>query len=215
MPAPAHRIDDSATSLDANPGLTTELSAVHTIFRRVRDLEPDPGGVRDLVSRWDTGAPPCAELPSATAIAQQRIPARYLRLYLAATPDPGSDAAQAEGYTELEGDRAYRAGYLSEAVALYSRELRADPLRPQAWAGLRLAASKLFGDSDFGVLDARAEVVAHLYAALGPETEILALLRWLTTPATTIPTAGNPGESTPNQSPEQARPHDHSAADGR
>ncbi|WP_062990741.1 hypothetical protein [Nocardia anaemiae] len=80
------------------------------------------------------------------------------------------------------GDHAYLAGDLPEALTRYTRELSADPLRPQPWAGLALALPKLYPDNDFGILEHRAEVAAALYQAVraaAENVEIVDLLRWL------------------------------------
>ncbi|MFE3758725.1 HEXXH motif domain-containing protein [Nocardia tengchongensis] len=163
-----------------------ESAAAHRTFWQIRNLAPDPAGIDDLLARWDAGRPANIDLPSAALLDQDRIPDRYRRLPLAAqlkTLDPvAAEALSISG--QPAGDRAYLAGYLTEAVALYSRELRADPLRPQAWAGLYLAGSKLFGGKNFDVLGDRGEVVARLYEAAGPETDPIDLLRWLSTPET-------------------------------
>lgn len=214
MPALVRQIDDSATNPEWVLAPTDELAAAHRTFLRIRDLEPDPRGIAELVQRWDSGASSDVEARSSVPVDEQRIPARYRRLYLMAEVESVPAPPNAETDLPPEGDRAYRAGYLSEAMALYSRELRADPLRPQAWAGLRLAASKVFGGTSVAALDDRAEVTAHLYAALGPEVEIMSLLCWLAR-SDALPTVGNPGESTARQDPRHVWPQSHSASSGR
>ncbi|MEV6072951.1 hypothetical protein AB0L82_40945 [Nocardia sp. NPDC052001] len=201
MPAPVRQIDHSATNLDSVQAPTDELAAAYRTFLRIRDLEPDPRGIAELVARWDRGGSSDVESRSSVPADEQRIPARYRRLHLVTEAEFAPALPNTTTDVPPEGDRAYRAGYLSEAMALYSRELRVDPLRPQAWAGLRLASSKIFGETYSAVLDDRAEVAAHLYAALGPEVEIMSLLRWLAR-SDALPTVGNPGESTARQEPE-------------
>ncbi|MET9489257.1 HEXXH motif domain-containing protein [Nocardia sp. NPDC006630] len=164
----------------------TEAAVGHRTFWQVRNLEPDPAGIADLVSRWDAGRSATGELPRSTLVDQQRIPDQHRRLPLAArlkTLDPRAAKALSDDRPP-EGERAYLAGYATEALALYSRELRADPLRPQVWAGLNLAGRKIFGGNGFEILDERAEVAARLYEAVGPDADIVELLRWLSAPIT-------------------------------
>ncbi|MFB7720118.1 HEXXH motif domain-containing protein [Nocardia sp. NPDC056100] len=183
LSAETHRWAGNQVSAAARAVATESVMAQRT-FWQVRNLVPDPRDIADLVVRWDAGLPPTAELRPSILVDQQRIPARSRRLYLVSKEEPFRPTEPADN-AQPQGDRAYRAGYLTEAVALYSRELRTDPLRPQPWAGLRLAAPKIFGDRDFRILDSRAEVVAHLYAAVGTEVEIMALLAWLAGPSDT------------------------------
>lgn len=166
----------------------TESAVAHQTFWQVRNLEPDPFSIAYLVKRWDAGRPAPSALPTSTIIDEQRIPAHHRQLRLAAqlnTLDPAAARALADPQ-QPEGDKAYLSGYLTEAFALYSRELRADPLRPQAWAGLSVSGPKIFGSNVFEILHERAEVVARLYEAVGPDVEIMDLLRWLSQPALTV-----------------------------
>ncbi|GAB2452429.1 HEXXH motif domain-containing protein [Nocardia tengchongensis] len=158
-----------------------EAMTAHRTFWRVRNLEPDPAWIADLATRWAANQPPSAEVAAVTHTDQRRIPNHHRQLPLAALLKTTSTAAPATRRLpgQLEGDRAYLAGYRSEAVALYTRELRTDPLRPQAWAGLALAVPKIFGADHTTILSERAEVAARLYRAVGPETDPLKLLRWL------------------------------------
>ncbi|WP_157556191.1 HEXXH motif domain-containing protein [Nocardia acidivorans] len=161
--------------------VAAETITAHRTFWRIRNLEPDPAAIAELAARWWARRPPGPDLPTAAFIAPERVPERYRGLPLAAqlkAVDPGAAAALATP-GQPEGDRAYLAGYPTEALALYARELRADPLRPQAWAGLILAGQRVFGGKLFETLSERGEVVAGLYAEIGPEAEILDLLRWL------------------------------------
>lgn len=155
-----------------------EASIAHRTFWRVRNLVPDPDAVAELAARWWTDQPASIS-PTITQIEQRLIPEHHRRLSLAAqltTLDHGAAALSVPG--QPAGDQAYLAGYLSKAVALYCRELRADPLRPQAWAGLALALPKIFGADDFEALFKRGEVVSRVYQAVGPEVDILSLVRW-------------------------------------
>ncbi|MFE4455892.1 HEXXH motif domain-containing protein [Nocardia tengchongensis] len=163
----------------------TDAAIAHRTFWQVRNLEPDRVGIAELVARWDAGRPATDELPPASLIDQHQIPDHHRRLRLAAqlkTINPVAAEKLSDPH-QPEGDRPYLAGYLTEAVALYSRELSSDPLRPQAWAGLSLAGQKMFGGTVFGILNERAEVVARLYEALCPDIEIVDLLRWMSRPA--------------------------------
>ncbi|MGV9411240.1 aKG-HExxH-type peptide beta-hydroxylase [Nocardia sp. NPDC003693] len=155
-----------------------EALLAHRIHWRVRNLVVEPRAIDALMSDFDAGRMPRDPGHAVTFAAQPGIPARYRSLSLVArllTLDP----VGAGGPVQLAGDRAYLAGYLTESMALYQRELRADPLRPQAWAGYALAASKMFGRNHFDVLTERPEILAALYSVAGPDIEILELVRWL------------------------------------
>ncbi|MFD9615542.1 hypothetical protein ACFWWS_39925, partial [Streptomyces sp. NPDC059083] len=159
---------------------TAEAMTAHRTFWRVRNLAPDPAWIADLASRWAAGRPPSAEVPAVTYLDQRSIPEHHRRLPLAAhlkTTDRTAAPGRLPG--QPDGDRAYLAGYRSEALALYTRELRTDPLRPQVWAGLALTVPKIYGTRHSTILGLRPEVAAHLHRATGPDTDIPALLRWL------------------------------------
>ncbi|MEV0296186.1 HEXXH motif domain-containing protein [Nocardia sp. NPDC050710] len=162
-----------------------ESSAAHRTYWAVRNSVPDPEVIAELAARWDSGKRPVPILPSASLIDQAGIPARYKGLHLAAqlTTFDTAAAAALSSPEQPAGDHAYLTGDIAGAHVLYSEELRADPLRPQLWAGLALTAPKMFGENDFGVLAERAEIAAGLYAALGADTDILQLLRWLSAPS--------------------------------
>ncbi|MFE4455803.1 HEXXH motif domain-containing protein [Nocardia tengchongensis] len=156
-----------------------EAATLHQTFWQTRNLVPDPDGIAELAARWSAGRPPIAPLPASTLIDQQHIHETHRGLPLAtrlAIIEPGA-ANAISGLSD--GDHAYLAGYLTEAVSQYSRDLRADPLCPQAWAGIGLAGRKIYGELAFRVLRERADVVARLYEVLGPDTDIPALVRWL------------------------------------
>ncbi|MGW4243651.1 HEXXH motif domain-containing protein [Nocardia sp. NPDC004722] len=158
-----------------------ESSLAHRVFWSVRNLAPDPAAIAELTACWDAGRRAPTRTLRADRVDQRTLPDHYRRLRLAAqltTVDATAAAALADS-RQPEGDRAYLAGYPSEAMALYSRELRVDPLRPQAWAGLALAVSKVHGPHAVRVLTDRAEVAARLYQSVGPEADVLELLRWL------------------------------------
>ncbi|MFE3261050.1 HEXXH motif domain-containing protein [Nocardia sp. NPDC059091] len=157
-----------------------EAMTAHRTFWRVRNLAPDPAWIADLAARWAAGRPPSAEVPAVTYLDQGSIPEHHRRLPLAPqlkTTDRAAAPGRLPG--QPEGDSAYLAGYRSEALALYTRELRTDPLRPQVWAGLALIVPKIYGIRHSTILSLRPEVAAHLYDATGPDTDIPALLRWL------------------------------------
>ncbi|MFJ9370504.1 HEXXH motif domain-containing protein [Nocardia sp. NPDC101769] len=158
-----------------------ESSLAHRVFWSVRNLTPDPVAIAELTACWDAERRAPTRILLADRVDQRTLPDHYRSLRLAAqltTVDATAAAALADS-RQPEGDRAYLAGYPSEAMALYSRELRVDPLRPQAWAGLALAVSKVHGHHAVRVLTDRAAVAARLYQSVGPEVEILDLLLWL------------------------------------
>ncbi|WP_330252126.1 HEXXH motif domain-containing protein [Nocardia sp. NBC_00565] len=162
----------------------SEASAAHRTFWQVRNLIPDAGGIANLAAQWTAQASRPTVLPSAGHADQQTVPDGYRRLHLSAQLkvfDSGPAGALASP-DQPHGDRAYLAGDLSEAVALYARELHADPLRPQLWAGLALTMPKLYPDSNFSILNTRAEVAARLYRTVRADTgtaAIIDLVRWL------------------------------------
>ncbi|MFE2961006.1 HEXXH motif domain-containing protein [Nocardia tengchongensis] len=160
-----------------------EAATLHRTFWQVRNLVPDPVGIADLAQCWSSGRPPFNPLPAAALADQRLVPASHRGLPLAARLASVEPVA-AQTITGLrEGDHAYLVGHLTEAVSHYSRELRADPLNPQAWAGLSLAGRKIYGSMAFQALDDRAEIVARLYERLGPDIDIPALVRWSSHPA--------------------------------
>ncbi|MEU6191522.1 HEXXH motif domain-containing protein [Nocardia sp. NPDC047038] len=161
--------------------VASEVATAHRPYWRLRNLMPAADGITDLAARWTAGHPRPDVLPPAALIDQQRIPDRYSGLHLAAQLK-ASDTAAAKAMSspdQPDGDRSYLAGHPLESFARYTQDLQHDPLRPQVWAGLALTLPKLFKNIDFGILQERAEVAAHLYSALGPQTPIVDLLRWL------------------------------------
>ncbi|WP_406229547.1 HEXXH motif domain-containing protein [Nocardia sp. NBC_01009] len=162
----------------------SEVAIAHRTFWQVRNLTPDIGGIAELAACWIAQAPRPECLPPADHVDQTAVPNDHRRLHLPAQLKL-LDHAAAEALSIPEqprGDRAYLAGDLAAAVALYTEELHIDPLRPQLWAGLALALPKLHPDDDFSVLDDRAEVAAHLCQVLLADAEgveIVDLVRWL------------------------------------
>lgn len=160
-----------------------EAAALHRTFWQVRNLVPDPAGIADLARRWAAGDHPPISAPVTSLIDQQQILESRLGLPLAARLASVEPIATQTITGLCDGDHAYLAGHLTAAVSHYSRDLRADPLHPQAWAGLALAGRKIYGSMAFRALEQRAEVAARLYETLGPDTDIPALVRWLSVPA--------------------------------
>ncbi|MEV2226811.1 hypothetical protein AB0E01_44310 [Nocardia vinacea] len=115
---------------------------------------------------------------------QDAVPNRFRHLHLSAQLKmlDSDEAVALSSPDQSLGNRSYLTGDLSRAVELYTKELHADPLRPQPWAGLALALPKLYPDEDLSVLNTRAEVAARLYQAVRTVTwgiEIVDLVRWL------------------------------------
>ncbi|WP_067721530.1 HEXXH motif domain-containing protein [Nocardia yamanashiensis] len=163
-------------------------ATAHETFWRVRNLVPNPDVVATLAAGWWLDRPITVEVKS-TAAPQEKIPDSHRRLPLAALLKiPGGRALTASNEVQhTSADRALLSGYLSEALARYSGELRDDPLRPQAWAGLAVSLPKLYGDNAFPVLRDHPEVAAHVYRVVGPEVEPVPLLRYLSTSAVGAP----------------------------
>lgn len=162
----------------------SDAATAHATFWQVRNLIPDSRDIADLAGRWDRRREPGA-LPAVSWIDQDRVPDRYRSLILSVqvkTLDRTATAPISLG--QPRGDEPYLAGDAAAAVRHYREELRADPLRPQLWAGLALALPKLHPDNDFRILHRRAEVVAHLYSALrfrDTDPDPIAVSHWLAT----------------------------------
>ncbi|MEU7764496.1 HEXXH motif domain-containing protein [Nocardia sp. NPDC049190] len=160
---------------------TAEVSVAHRTFWQVRNSTVSPGGISDLVACWTARAQRPDTLPPVTQVDQQTVPTHHRRLQLAAQLLDTSAADVLSSQEQQPGDRAYLAGDFPEAAALYTQQLRADPLRPQLWAGLALTLPKLYPDDTFSILNDRAAVAAGLYRAIpdSSDIEIVDLLRWL------------------------------------
>lgn len=159
-----------------------EVTVANRTFWQVRNRQPAASVIADLAARWRAARPAPRRLPPSTWVDQRRVPEHHRSLRLAAqltALDSAEQITQLSSSDQPEGDRSYLAGDIPTAFARYLWELRDDPLRPQLWAGMALALPQLFPESDFGILSDRAEVAAHLYAAVDPDTGLVALLRWL------------------------------------
>lgn len=161
-----------------------EILVAHRTSWQVRNRTSDDAELAELAELWVARAEPPAELPSIRYVDQETIPDRHRDLHIPVRlrmHDPA--AASSVAPAELpRGTRAYLAGEPAEAVELYALDLRVDPLLPQLWAGLASSLPELFPDTDFGVLNDRAEVAARLYQRLlsdGTETDVVELVRWL------------------------------------
>ncbi|MFQ6329468.1 HEXXH motif domain-containing protein [Nocardia sp. CWNU-33] len=159
-----------------------EVSLAHRTFWQVRNLRVE--NIGELAAGWAARAARLDVLPSAVLISQQSVSAEDRSLHLAVQLKLADyDAAVAVSTAQQpDGDHAYLAGDLAEAVARYTKQLRSEPLRPQLWAGLALALPKLYPDNDFSILNSRAEVAATLYGEIGSDTdaaELVQLLHWL------------------------------------
>lgn len=166
---------------DAARTAASEVSTAHRAFWQVRNLAPNADGITELAAQWVARTRQPSTMPS-SVIFPSTVPKRFCRLHLSAqlkAIDP--DVAEVfSSPAQPRGDRAYLAGELSRAVTLYTHELSGDPLRPQPWAGLALALPKLYPGDDFGILDSKPEVAAHLCRAVQADAdEIIDLLLWL------------------------------------
>ncbi|WP_460728059.1 HEXXH motif domain-containing protein [Nocardia heshunensis] len=159
----------------------TEAATAHRTFWTVRNLTPDPDDIAELTARWRSGRQPVRVLAPAIASTTKAALPRHESLSLVAqltAADPSAYSV-APDQRPPAGDRAYLTGYLVEALALYSRDLRTDPRRPHLWAGLALAMPKIFGPRSAHILRERADIAAAMCEVLGPEAEVFDLVRWL------------------------------------
>lgn len=166
---------------------TSEIMTAHHTFWRVRNRAVHDADLAEPAERWMARTTAPVVLPTARDVDQSTISEHHRRLHLSAQLQL-NDPVAAHSIAlpdQPRGDHAYLAGEWSEAVELYVRELAADPLRPQLWAGLALALPKLFPGSTFGILDDRPEVAAGLYRRLlriDGTTDVVELVRWLSHP---------------------------------
>jgi HEXXH motif-containing protein len=157
--------------------LAAETAADHLSCWRLRNLEPEPGGVERLARDWRAGRPGHGVVRTRmraeplTAGRNIRPDLLYLRLR-----DPArferDDAARAGA-----PDAAYARGDHAAAARGYLAQLRADPGRLHAWTGLGIVTGA------HGTLTRCPEVAYALQDRLArdgaPRADPLRLARWL------------------------------------
>jgi hypothetical protein len=150
--------------------LAAAANADHRLRWRLRNLAPDPAGVRALAEAWSRGlAPPAAG--SRLRPAAGRALERSARLDLAHAALSGRP-----GRAATAGDAAWLAGDDGTALAAY-RDRVAAAGDDGAWAGLALVRGL-----------ARPELLRALHAEVGGDP--LALADWLSGPAAPAGAAG-------------------------
>jgi HEXXH motif-containing protein len=160
--------------------IASESAIAHHTFWRVRNWQPNTHGITELAARQQAGHPPPPRLPVSHPVDQTTVPQHHQRLPLPFHLKNIGRQRTSTGRAISDGDQAYLAGDYAEAAAHYQHELDADPLRPQAWAGLTLTLPHLHPDLDITVLHRQPEVLAHLHQARRSHTDTVALLQWLT-----------------------------------
>jgi HEXXH motif-containing protein len=160
--------------------IAAEAAIAHHTFWRVRNWQPETRGITELAARQRAGNPPPPRLPVSRPVDQTRVPPYHQRLPLAFYLKHAGRQRSSTNLPISDGDQAYLAGDYADAAARYQHELDADPLRPQAWAGLTLTLPHLHRNLDITVLHRQPEILAHLCQAHRSDTDTVALLQWLT-----------------------------------
>jgi len=162
--------------------LAEEGATFHRVAWRVRNLAPAVDELDLLFQAWADGAPAPRQLPPSRLVDQRTVPAHYrIRLspsyanFLATQGGPNTDGLSPQAEAFIRSDYA-------RAVDICLRERDDDPMCPQTWATLVLAARRTLEAQAVDVLIQRPELIAHLAADVRKPVgryEVLDLARWL------------------------------------
>jgi HEXXH motif-containing protein len=172
--------------LSAEPQrLAADLATNHRAAWRLRNLIPDPAGVRAIAAAWRAGDPaPPVEPVRAELVTAADFTGTDLRLPLArwrATAG-AADTWPAELRSASEADRHLARGDYPQASQAFLAEIGV-PAAPTvgsaaAWAGLAVAAHRL----GHRTLAERPELVRAVHDLLRPAVTPIDLAAWLTEP---------------------------------
>jgi HEXXH motif-containing protein len=154
----------------------------HRLSWRLRNVRVDDGYVDALAEAWlYGGARPLAGHRSRIVISEDERQPYEPRQEMArlVAHEGGRPLETAVGQP---GDAPLIAGDYEAAAQAYLTEIRAEPLRIEAWAGLAVARTKIWPDQASNVHATTPELVRALYARLrkvGGDVDPDSLARWL------------------------------------
>jgi len=175
------------------PALAQDAADDHSTSWRIRNLQPDPAQVKQLVKAWRTGdKPPAGTMPMKVIPSESRALVENVRLDLVGLrisapgrfaqllDDPAALADAAPSASS--GDLTYAREQYAAAVQEYRKLIVAEPTQRTHWAGLTLALRRLRPSPATTALLGHPEVVFAVYQDLvgaGETPEPDALADWL------------------------------------